>query len=487
MRHMRLLVPFLSFLAAATTVAGQDRVTYRVDYGVPGSPRIHVTISPPTPLNGPVNLVFPRAIPGGYTQKFYDRYVESMQAVSSIGAPLKIDRLEGPRWRIADPATDLARITYEIDLARMEREIPQASDASKVRLEYLGLLGYSALAYIEGFEDAPVRLEINAPPSWPVFTTLAPRAPPESGKLISADAPNFYALADSQIAMGPKLIVRRFDAPVPFFLIVYAEVETDLDQTGALATDALRKVMAYFGGAPPFTCYTAYIEILKPLTDRHEYGFSMEHLNSSTYFLGADRAITPITPPAELERDRFNFAHHIAHSWIPKKLYSTGYLPFTWELAPVIETIWFNEGFGRYVAIEALADAMPEEQAREYRRRQLDRLQRIVDGMPATIRNMPLVELSRVGSLLYSEDFRTGQTLFSKGALMAAEMDAHIRQRTAGTKRLRDSLRAMMRWSEKSQRAFRIEELPGLIALPVGLDEREIREIMNRWLGQAGR
>jgi hypothetical protein len=42
---------------------------------------------------------------------------------------------------------------------------------------------------------------------------------------------------------------------------------------------------------------------------------------------------------------------------------------------------------------------------------------------------MPLLELSRVGSLMYREDFRTGRTLFSKRALMAEEIDALIRQK----------------------------------------------------------
>jgi predicted metalloprotease with PDZ domain len=95
---------------------------------------------------------------------------------------------------------------------------------------------------------------------------------------------------------------------------------------------------------------------------------------------------------------------------------------------------------------------------------------------------MPLLELSRVGSLMYSEDFRTGRTLFSKGALMAEEIDVLIRQKTGGKKRLRDSFHAMMSWAEKSGRAFRLEELPGLIGKPVGVDEKEIKAIVDRWL-----
>src|SRR5918996_1407978 len=144
--------------------------------------------------------------------------------------------------------------------------------------------------------------------------------------------------------MGPKIELQQLDALVPLFLLLYSEVETDASKHGEIFSDAFRKVLSYFGDAP-FDHYTAYIEILKPLSARHEYGFSMEHLESSTYFLGMDRAITSRTTPQQLERDRFNFGHHIAHSWIPKQVYGTGYLPFTWELAPQIDTIWFNEGF----------------------------------------------------------------------------------------------------------------------------------------------
>ena len=82
--------------------------------------------------------------------------------------------------------------------------------------------------------------------------------------------------------------------------------------------------------------------------------------------------------------------------------------------------------------------------------------------MPEFIRNMPLLELSRTASLMYSEDFRTGLTLFSKGALMAGEIGVLIRQKTGGKKRRRNSFHAMMSWAKKSRRAFRLDELPGL-------------------------
>jgi predicted metalloprotease with PDZ domain len=466
--------------ALALPVAAQQTITYRVEYSAPANPLVHIAIRPIAAKKGPVTLIIPRAIPSGYAQQFYDRYVRDVKASNASGASVKVVRDDGPRWLIGDAAAEVNQVEYDVDVVRLEREIFDASAASKVRPEYVGLLLYTLLGYLEGSENSSITLEIKGPAGWPVFTTLEPKVPADKTTTV-ASARDFYALADSQIAMGPKLEIRKLQAPLPLYLIAYHEVESDLDRHGEIFADAFRKVFAYFGSAA-FDHYTGYIEILKPLSEQHGYGFSMEHLDSSTYFLGNDRAISATTPPDQLGRERFNFAHHISHSWIPKRVYGANYLPFTWELAPLIDTIWFNEGFARYVAMEALSEAMPEKDGEQYRTRTLEGLRRTIQSMPSFIREMPLLELSKVGSLLYSEDFRIGRTLFAKGGLMAADMDQRIRERTSGKKRLRDSLRAMVQWGEQSGRAFRIEELPALIAKPVSVSEREIKEVMDRWL-----
>lgn len=54
-------------------------------------------------------------------------------------------------------------------------------------------------------------------------------------------------------------------------------------------------------------------------------------------------------------RHLYNLAHHIAHSWIPKRAAAAGYFPWTWELSPVLDSIWFSEGWGQYAAAAALA------------------------------------------------------------------------------------------------------------------------------------
>jgi predicted metalloprotease with PDZ domain len=474
------MLAILSFFAQM-----QSAVVYRVAYFTPGAPAIHVAIEAASFSPGPQVLVIPRAIPMGYGEQPYDRFITNVVAASATGAPLAVEREEGPRWRLGAAGATLARVEYDVDIRRMEQEIYSAADASKVRAGYLSVLGYSAFGYFEGHEERPIHLFVEMPSDWPVLTTLAPRAPPSRGRA-EGKAAGFYALADSQLVAGPDLTVRRLESKVPLFLALYAEGEADAEILGRLAEEAMTALIEYFGEAP-FPHYTVQQELLRPLSERHAYGFSMEHLDSATFYLSDDRGITRASPEEALSRTRYNFAHHFAHAWVPKRAFGVGYYPFTWELAPVLDSIWFSEGFAQYAAIEAIADSLPEGEARKYRDTMIEaRFGANVKSAPLFIRTMPTVELSRVASTRYSEDFRTGRNVFSRGGLMAAEMDSLIRTRTGGAKTLRDALRGLMIWSRSSRRAFAVEEIPSVFERATGVDTREV---MERWLGpqvQAG-
>lgn len=477
-KSLRFVFALAVLLCAPVPAPSQPaQLTYALHYSASGSERVRVTITLPEAQAAPLTLVMPRAIPMGYGEQQFDRYVDPVLAFSNSGDPLPVQRTDGPRWTIGKTGARVLRIEYEVNLVRMEREILGASDSSRVRPGYVGLLGYSVFGFLEGFEDHPIRLQIDSPAGWPVFSTLAPQLPAATGST-AVQAASFYALADSQIALGPKLQLQRLAGTVPLFIAFYTEGEVDTELHGKLALEAMEQVIAYFGSAP-FRHYTILIELLRPVSPEHRYGFSMEHLDSSTYYLSIDRGLTAKSTAEQRGRERFNFAHHIAHAWVPKRAYGEGYFPFTWELAPLIDTIWLSEGFARYVAMEAMSAGRPESESKAYRQRRLDVLRGILAESPAFIRRMTLVELSRVGSTRYSEDFRTGRNLFSRGELMAAEMDDRIRERSAGKKTFRDGMRGLMTWSVRNRRAFRIEELPAILAEGTGVDTREV---MEKWL-----
>ncbi len=471
----RHLVPCVLLAVLAGPVSAQAPVAYHLSYPRPGAPTVTVRIEWPEPLVAPATFVMPRAIPMGYGNVLYDRNVEELRAFSPEGGALAVRRQEGPRWQLGDAGERVHRVEYRVNLARLEREVFSAADASKIRPGYVGILGYSVFGYAAGRRQRPIRLRVRAPADWPVFSTLAPRAPPSAGTL-EAGAQNFYELADAQLLLGPDVQVQRLDTQPPLFLAAYAETEIDLQVIGALARDALERTVAYFGGAP-FPHYTVYLEFLRPVSPQHAYGFSMEHLNSGTFFLGVDRALTQQTSAKARRRTFANFVHHIAHSWIPKRAYGEGYFPFNWELAPLLDTIWLSEGFVRYATLEIVGAGRPDSAA--YLASTLQQYRQYVDDSPDFIRRMSLVELSRVGSTAYSTDFRIGRNLYMRGALLAADLDIHLRQQTHGRARLRDVLRYLLTWCARHQRGFRVDELPAIFHEATGV---EVRAILERGL-----
>ncbi len=485
---MRLTILVLLFLGGPHASA-QAMVRYSVApasteaSGVSRLLRVSLYL-PVDALAAPVTLIMPRAIPMGYGQQPYDQFVTVTAARSRSGAAATVRREDGPRWSITSsaPEESIAAIDYEVDLVAMENGILSGGDSSRVREGFISVLGYSVFAYVEGLEDHAIELSVSAPaahPAWPVFSTLAPVAPAATGPLV-ARATNFYELADSQILMGPAFRVSRIRSSPDLFLAIHTEGAADEEVMAPLARQAFDAVIGYFG-TTPFPHFTLVFDYLKPISPRHTYGFSMEHMQSATF--GALATAAPTAQSTERERAgfRYNVAHHVSHAWIPKRCAGLGYFPFRWELAPLIETIWLSEGFGQYAAADALSDVLPPSlDGRPYRETLVEaRFQNTLRDMPDFLKRMPLLDLSRTASTMYSEDFRTGRTVFSRGGLMANEMDQRIKAATGGQKRLRDALRALVAWSAREKRPFRIEELPGIFKIATGV---ETRDVMDRWL-----
>ncbi|MBI1738879.1 MAG: hypothetical protein HYR58_06490, partial [Acidobacteria bacterium] len=264
---------FAPVVTAPVVTGAQERITYGVQYARAGESRIRVSMELPAPLATPQTLIMPRAIPMGYGEQPYDRFVGDLKAYGAEDEALPVERKDGPRWTLGKAGAKLRRVAYEVDLAQMEREVLNGGDASKFRPKYAGLLGYSVFAFIEGQEEQPICLHVEGPKDWPVFSTLAPAVPPATGS-VTAEAADFYALADSQIVMGPAVVFEKFIGPVPLFVVTYAEGAVDPQLLGKLGMEAMQRMLAYFGGAP-FRHYSIVQEFLKPIASDHQYSLSM--------------------------------------------------------------------------------------------------------------------------------------------------------------------------------------------------------------------
>jgi predicted metalloprotease with PDZ domain len=462
-------------VCAAWSQAG--RVAYELHYAGANDPRVSIRITPESPLPAPAALVIPRSYPGGYSFVPYDDFVENISALSPEGNSIECKKdVDGPRWAIGQEGERISRIEYRVNVGRMEDRIRDSVESSKIRKNYVGLLGYSVFGYIDGLQQASVNLQVDGPGDWPILSTLDPRVAGQKGTA-KAQAVSYDVLADSQVVMGPGVQFRELYGKIDLLMAVYSEGNEDVDAESKLAREALDRVQEYFGDTP-FPTYTVLLELLQQRKG-HEYNFSQEHDTSGTFSLSVDGATNAHSPDSHHYSALFNYAHHMAHSWVPKRVWGVGYRPFNWELTPVIETIWFNEGFGRYAGIEAIVAGLPQEERKTRRERVIMQTKGILNDAPLFIKRMPMTLLSQEASFLYARDFRTGMNIFGRGFLMAAEMDDRIQAQTEGRESLRDAFHALLVWSAKNQRALQVEEMTSIISESTGVD---VHDIVAHWM-----
>jgi len=466
-------------VSLANVARAQSAAPVRYDLTLPGGDdgTVSVVITLPSPVTQAVDFAMPRSIPMGYGTQPYDRFVTDLSAHDARGTALAITDIDGPRWRIAASMDHpLRTIRYRVDVRRMEAAILNAGDASRIRPGYVGLLGYSVFGFLDAFIDTPIALEVRAPERWPIFTTLGPA--PARGTS-SATARNFYALADAQLFAGPDLVLRQITGGVPFTLALYAERPgPDADSLATLASQALRETIAYFGSST-LAHYTSSFEVLQPLSNQHEYRFSMEHLESATYRFAVGQLDLSA---AARDRVYYNLLHHTVHSWLPKQCAPAGYYPFTWDHAAPIDGIWFSEGWAQYIAADIFGGSGSDARRRRQERVALRFDAAAADSLPP-MRGRSTTALSRTASHQYSDDFRISAAVFSRGAKMASAIDDRIRTRTGERQSIRDVARALLSWCATSTTPVSDTVIATIVRQTTGVD---VRDLIDRWLAPQG-
>jgi predicted metalloprotease with PDZ domain len=222
-----LLSPFLLILFDPANVSaappGIGWVAYELRYAGADDPRVSLSITLESPLPAPAALVIPRSYPGGYSFVRYDDFVEDVHAFSPDGNSIECKKdADGPRWAIGREGERISRVEYRVNVGRMEDRIRDSVDSSKIRKNYVGLLGYSVFGYIDGLERAPISLQVDGPEDWPVLSTLDPRATVLKGTA-KAQAANYDILADSQVVMGPGVQLRKLPGKIDLLVALYSE------------------------------------------------------------------------------------------------------------------------------------------------------------------------------------------------------------------------------------------------------------------------
>ncbi len=460
---MNKITHLLLLFISATSGFGQDNsVKYILNHTL-DSDKIEIIIEFDGMSSNTASLVIPRSGPGTYDLTNYLAFVSDVKGFTESNKILDGQTSMGSYFLFNEKDEVLTRVSYQVDVKKMETDLLGGFASSKLRENYLGILGYSVFGFMADQQEKPIVLEINTADDWPIFSTLRPALERKTGS-DSYRLDNFSLLADAQFLLGSNVQISRVEGvKIPLFVAAYAETSIDLEEIGRRGQISLTGLADFFGYVP-MPHYTMCYEFLEPLSDQHFYGFSMEHLNSMTASLNVSQAIAGYDPKARIG----GIVHHMGHSWVPLRSYGVGYRPFEWQTAPLIETIWLNEGFTWYISYYYVLDNKDI----------ISFFQRTIDNAPEYIKRKSLKELSLLGSTQYSLDFNIGRNLFSRGALLAHDLDKQILEKTDGKKSFKDVMLGLLKWTEKNQRAFEYDEIASIISDAVGVD---ISDTWSQW------
>ncbi|WP_375324913.1 hypothetical protein [Flagellimonas sp. GZD32] len=458
---MNRIIILFSIIIVNTSLCAQHKVSYFLNYKT-SSKKAVVEINFDSLATKDAKLVIPRSAPGTYILTNYMAFVDNVIGYTTTGKQLSGMIGDGSFFTFGENNELLNKVSYTVDIQKMEIDLLDASSSSKAREDYLGLFGYSAFGFIEGLETEAINLTIKTDSSWPIFSTLRPDTKRKYG-MDNFEVENYAELVDAQYLLGEGVqVIRVEEAQIPLFVVAFSESETtiNLEGIGNTGLVSLQKLADYFGYVP-MPHYTLVYEFLTPISERHDYGFNMEHLNSMTAHRDISKEFYP-------NRDLGTIIHHMGHSWVPIRSWGEGYRPFAWQVAPLIETIWLNEGFIWYVSFQEI---LPNEE-------RLNWWKTTMDNAPDFIKTKSLKELSLLGSTQYASDFRIGKNLFSRGALMAYDLDAYIQKQSNGKKSFKDAILGLLSWSNENQRAFKYNEIESIMSQATGVD---LSPVWNKW------
>ena len=222
----------------------------------------------------------------------------------------------------------------------------------------------------------------------------------------------------------------------------------------------------YFGELP-FQHYSLMLRSAVPLEPVSAPALAMEHLQSSTFFGDVSGIRTNPMSKEQIMRTIPTYLHHMAHAFIPLRCYGDTYKPYVEEIPPIINNIWFNEGFMWFLPYDTL-------KSERWKKIFIDN----VYNTSPVIKKMSLQQLSQIASTMYGNDFRLGRAVYSRGALMAIEMNNYLKEKTNGRKSMKDVLRYLYNWAKENKRSFTLEEFPILINKACGID---LNHIYQKW------
>lgn len=418
----------LQVLVSAPALAqSPEPVRYRLSFPEAQNHYVQVEARVPSAGLSTVEVFLPVWTPGSYMIREYSRHLEGVEALSSDGKSLPLEKTRKNRWQVEPKGSPEVIFRYKVYCREMTVR------TCWVEQDFAMLNG--APLFIAPVSDwqRPYSVQVDLPVHWSqVFTGLAP-----AGQAHTYSARDFDELLDCPILVGNPASYEFRVAGVPHVLVNQGE---DGVWDGKRSARDVEKVVT--------TVYSMWGDMPYAQKEPRGYWFinmltqargGLEHSNS-TILMGSRWA----------QRDRQQYldwlslvAHEYFHVWNVKRLRPLALGPFDYENEVYTPSLWVAEGITAYYD-NLLVRRAGFSSHKEY----LEAFSKELAGLQQTPgRKVQSLRLSSFDAWikLYRPDensANSAMSYYTKGSVVAFLLDARIRQMTSGKKSLDDVMRA---------------------------------------------
>jgi predicted metalloprotease with PDZ domain len=434
-------------------------------------------------------LFMPVWAPGSYLVREYARHVEGLAAE----APARTTKVRKNAWRLQTMGLERVVVRYRVYANELTVR------TSHVDETHAFLVGAGIFLGVEGYLDARIRVEIQAPAAWRVATSLerleappvqlAPehvrsivlQAPvqlaPEHVRSIVLQAPNFDTLVDSPIELGTHREERFVVLGVPHRYSIWPadgvperRITKLLEDTAAI----VEREASLFGGTLPYDAY----ELLLHISPRARGG--LEHAASAALIA---------TPASFASRSGYLevlslVAHEVFHAWNIKRIRPAGLSPYRYDEECYTRLLWWFEGATSYYdwRVLALAGICTIEEYLEHLAGEIAYL----DATPGRlVQALEDTSFDAWIKLYRPDENSTNSTVsyYRKGEVVCALLDLEIRSRSQGRTELDTVLAHLWREYGQQQRPVPEDAMQAVFERASGV---ALGDLFDAWIRSPG-
>jgi predicted metalloprotease with PDZ domain len=393
----------------------------------PDAARHYVDVEATYPTAGQPRIELMMAVwtPGSYLVREYARHVEAVEVTDPSGAkaPVKVRK---NRWAIETGGAPRVTVRYRV----YGREMSVRTNWVEAR--YALLNGAATFLTLVGGQARPHHVSLVLPQGW---TRAMSGLPEAGGRFTAAD---FDTLVDSPIVAGALKVYEFTQSGKPHFLV---NVNEGGNWDGARAIGDGPKIVAEhekMWGSLPYDKYV-FINMIT------EAGGGLEHKNSTVLMTSRWARGTRQSYLGWLDL----VSHEFFHVWNVKRLRPAALGPFDYETENYSPSLWVSEGFTSYYG-DLLVRRAGLSSDQEYASGLSNQLRALETTAGRLVQ--PVTQSSYDAWIKqYRPDENSNNTnisYYTKGAVIAAVLDARIRFATNGQKSLDDVMRlAYQRYS----------------------------------------